>query len=62
MDAKKIETVRPDSRWKAELLGLYRSAESCKVEIPEADNIEYQSGVMTACLAIYHRVTGELLV
>ncbi len=62
MDAKKIETVRPDCRWKAELLNLYRSAESCKVEIPDKDNIEYQSGVMAACFAIYHRVTGESLV
>jgi hypothetical protein len=53
---------RPDSRWKAELLNMYRSAESCRSEITEPENREYQAGVMAACLAIWYRVTGEQLV
>ena len=53
---------RPDSRWKAELLNQYRSAERLREEIPEAANMEYQAGIMLACSAIWHRVTGEALV
>lgn len=52
---------RPDSRWKAELLGLYRSAESLRAEIQDAANQEYQAGIMMACSAIWNRVTGETL-
>lgn len=62
LTVRKIETVRADSRWKAELLNLYRSAESLRAEIPDPENGEYQTGVMMACLAIWHRVTGESLV
>lgn len=54
--------VRTDVRWKAELLNLYRSAESLRAEIPDAQNQEYQAGIMMACAAIWHRVTGETLV
>ena len=61
MDAKKIETVRPDSRWRAELLGLYQSAESFQSEITDKANVEYQAGVMAACAAIWFRVTGKSL-
>jgi hypothetical protein len=53
---------RPDSRWKAELIGLYRSAESLRAEMPDVPSQEYQAGIMMACSAIYHRVTGESLV
>jgi len=58
----KTEISRPDARWKAELLSLYRSAEACCKENPDPANIEYQAGVMAACSAIWHRVTGESLV
>ena len=62
MTIEERKMTRPDSRWKAELLGLYRSAESLRAEIPDAANVEYQTGVMMACSAIWHRVTGEQLV
>jgi hypothetical protein len=62
MTIEERKTSRPDSRWKAELLGLYRSAERLREEIPDAVNIEYQTGIMMACAAIWHRVTGEALV
>ena len=58
----KNEISRPNSRWKAELLSLYRSDEACWQEIPDRANREYQAGVMAACSAIWHRVTGESLV
>lgn len=57
---KPIE-MRPDSRWRAELLGLYQSAESCQAEITDKANVEYQAGVMAACAAIWFRVTGKSL-
>ena len=59
IDERKMS--RPDSRWKAEILNLYRSAESCRREITDAENIEYQTGVMMACCASWNRVTGETL-
>jgi hypothetical protein len=62
MTVEQRKMSRPDSRWKAELLGLYRSAESLRAEIQEAANMEYQTGIMMACSAIWHRVTGEALV
>jgi hypothetical protein len=62
MTIEERKMSRPDSRWKAELLGLYRSAERLREEIPDAVNIEYQTGIMMACSAIWHRVTGEALV
>ena len=62
MTVEERKMTRPDSRWKAELLGLYRSAESLRTEIPDAQNQEYQAGIMMACAAIWHRVTGESLV
>jgi len=62
MTVEERKMSRPDSRWKAELLNLYRSAEGLRGEIPDAANVEYQTGVMIACSAIWHRVTGESLV
>jgi hypothetical protein len=62
MTVEERKMSRPDSRWKAELLNLYRSAESLRAEIPEQMNAEYQAGIMMACSAIWHRVTGEALV
>jgi hypothetical protein len=62
MTIEERKMSRPDSRWKAELLNLYRSAESLRAAIPTAANVDYQTGVMTACLAIWNRVTGETLV
>jgi hypothetical protein len=62
MTIEERKISRPDSRWKAELLNLYRSAESLRAEIPEPMNAEYQAGIMMACSAIWHRVTGEALV
>ena len=61
MTIEERKVSRPDSRWKAELLGLYRSAESLRTEIPDAANVEYQAGIMMACSAIWNRVTGETL-
>lgn len=61
MTVEERKMSRPDSRWKAELLNLYRSAESLRQEIRDAANVEYQTGVMMACSAIWHRVTGEAL-
>ena len=62
MSIEERKMTRPDSRWKAELLGLYRSAESCLKEFPDRENVDYQTGVMLACSAIWYRVTGESLV
>ena len=61
MTIEERKMSRPDSRWKAELIGLYRSAESLRAEIPDAANAEYQAGIMMACSAIWNRVTGETL-
>jgi hypothetical protein len=61
MTVEERKMTRPDSRWKAELIGLYRSAESLRAEIPDAANVEYQAGIMMACSAIWNRVTGETL-
>ena len=62
MSIEEKKMSRPDSRWKAELLNLYRSAESQRTESSEAGDINYQTGVMMACCAIWNRVTGETLV
>ncbi len=55
------KTTRPDSRWKAELRNLYRSAESNRSETTDENERHYQLGVMTACCSIWNRVTGETL-
>ena len=62
MGAEERKMSRPDSRWKAELLGLYRSAESNRSQTPDEHERHYQTGVMIACSSIWHRVTGESLV
>jgi hypothetical protein len=62
MSIEERKMSRPDSRWKAELLSLYRSAESVRSEMTNARDKDYQTGVMRACCAIWHRVTGEQLV
>jgi hypothetical protein len=62
MTIEERKMSRPDSRWKAELLGLYRSAESNRSQTTDEHEHHYQTGVMTACLTIWHRVTGEALV
>lgn len=60
IDERKMS--RPDSRWKAELRNLYRSAESNRSETTDENERHYQTGVMTACSSIWNRVTGEQLV
>jgi len=62
MSIDEHKTTRPDSRWKAEILNLYRTAESQRSETDEQRLIDYQTGVMMACLAVWNRVTGETLV
>jgi hypothetical protein len=62
MSIEERKMSRPDSRWKAEILNLYRTAESQRSETDEQRDIDYQTGVMMACLAIWDRVTGEQLV
>jgi hypothetical protein len=62
MSIEERKMFRPDSRWKAEILNLYRTAESQRSETEEQRDIDYQTGVMMACLAIWDRVTGEQLV
>jgi hypothetical protein len=62
MSIEERKMFRPDSRWKAEILNLYRTAESQRSETDEQRLIDYQTGVMMACLAIWDRVTGETLV
>lgn len=62
MTIEERKMSRPDSRWKAELLGLYRSAEGLRAEMPDEASQQYQTGIMMACSAIWHRVTGEALV
>jgi hypothetical protein len=61
MSIEERKTSRPDSRWKAEILNLYRTAESQRSESSEAGDINYQTGVMMACCAIWNRVTCETL-
>jgi hypothetical protein len=62
MTIEERKMSRPDSRWKAELLNLYRSAESLREEMPDQASVEYQTGIMIACSAIWNRVTSEQLV
>jgi hypothetical protein len=61
MAIEEQKTSRPDSRWKAELRNLYRSAESNRSEATDESERHYQTGVMTACCSIWNRVTGEQL-
>ena len=61
MSIEERKMSRPDSRWKAELLNLYRSAESNRSEATDESERHYQLGVMTACRSIWNRVTGETL-
>ena len=61
MSIEERKMFRPDSRWKAELRNLYRTAESQRSETEEQRDIDYQTGVMMACCAIWNRVTGETL-
>jgi hypothetical protein len=61
MSIEERKMSRPDSRWKAEILNLYRTAESQRSEATGWPDAEYQAGVMTACCAIWNRVTGETL-
>jgi hypothetical protein len=61
MTIEEQKTSRPDSRWKAELRNLYRSAESNRSEATDENERHYQTGVMTACCSIWNRVTGETL-
>ena len=62
MSIEERKMSRPDSRWKAELLNLYRNAESNRSEATDENERHYQFGVMRACCSIWHRVTGEQLV
>ena len=62
MSIEERKMSRTDSRWKAEILNLYRSAGSQRSQTDEQRDIDYQTGVMMACLAIWDRVTGETLV
>jgi len=62
MSIDEQKTTRPDSRWRAELRNLYRSAESNRGEATDEKERHYQLGVMTACRSIWNRVTGEQLV
>jgi hypothetical protein len=59
IDERKMS--RPDSRWKAEIMNLYRSAESNRSEATDESERHYQFGVMRACCSIWNRVTGETL-
>ena len=61
MTIEERKMSRPDSRWKAELLNLYRSAKSNRSETTDVHERHYQTGVMTACSSIWNRVTGEQL-
>jgi hypothetical protein len=60
IDERKMS--RPDSRWRAEIMNLYRSAKSNRSETTDENERHYQTGVMTACSSIWNRVTGEQLV
>jgi hypothetical protein len=62
MTIEEQKMSRPDSRWKAELRNLYRSAESNRSETTDESERHYQFGVMRACCSIWNRVTGETLV
>lgn len=62
MSIEERKMTRPDSRWKAEQLGLYRSAESNRSQTTDEHERHYQTGVMIACSAIWNRVTGEELI
>ena len=62
MTVEERKMSRPDSRWKAELWNLYRSAESNRSETTDEHERHYQLGVMIACCSLWNRVTGEQLV
>jgi len=61
MSIEERKISRPDSRWRAELRNLYRSAESNRSEATDENERHYQFGVMRACCSIRNRVTGETL-
>ena len=48
-------------RLEAECRRLYEDAHNCMVECLEPENVDYQSGVKAAMLALFHRVTGGSL-
>ena len=62
MSIEEQKTSRPDSRWKAEIMNLYRSAKSNRSETRDETEYHYQTGVMTACCTIWNRLTGEELI
>ena len=62
MSIEEQKTSRPDSRWKAEIMNLYRSAKSNRSETRDETEYHYQTGVMTACCSIWNRLTGEELI
>ena len=62
MSIEEQKTSRPDSRWKAEIMNLYRSAKSNRSETRVETEYHYQTGVMTACCSIWNRLTGEELI
>jgi hypothetical protein len=62
MTIEQQKTSRPDSRWKAEIMNLYRSAKSNRSETRDETEYHYQTGVMTACCSIWNRLTGEELI
>ena len=62
MTVEERKMSRPDSRWKAELLGLYRSAESNRSQTTDEHERHYQTGVMSAWCSLWNRLTGEELI
>jgi hypothetical protein len=62
MAIEEQKTSRPDSRWRAEIMNLYRTAKSNRSEATDEHERHYQTGVMTACSSLWNRVTGEQLV
>ena len=61
MSIEEGQMSRLDSRWKAELLNLYRTAKSHQSEATDEHERHYQTGVMTACSSLWNRVTGKTL-
>lgn len=62
MTIEERKMSRPDSRWKAEIMNLYRSAKSNRSETTDETELHYQAGVMIACRTLWNRVTGEQLI
>jgi hypothetical protein len=61
MTIEERKMSRPDSRWKAEIMNFYRTANSNRSEATDENERHYQFGVMRACCSIWNRVTGETL-